>query len=56
MMAQSIRTVGLGLFIMLLSWIVWKDTGNFWGWLALFIPGGIYVLLGCVFTIEDDDG
>ena len=53
-MSRGIRAIFLGMFIVLLAWIVWRATGSYWGWLALFVPGGIYVLFGCVWTVEDE--
>ena len=43
------RTSGLimnGLIALLFSLLVWKLTLNYFGWLALFIPGSVLVLYG----------
>jgi hypothetical protein len=53
-MSRGIGDVSLGLFILALSWIVWKTTGSYWGWLVLFLPGGFYVLVSCVWIIQDE--
>jgi hypothetical protein len=37
-----------------LSWIVWKTTGSWWGWLVLWLPGGVYVLAGCAWIVQDE--
>ena len=53
-MSRGIGGVCLGLFILALSWIVWKTTGSFWGWLALFLPGSVHVLVSCVWIVQDE--
>jgi hypothetical protein len=53
-MSRGIGSVSLGLFVLALSWIVWKTTGSFWGWLGLFLPGGVYVLVGCAWVVVDE--
>jgi hypothetical protein len=53
-MSRGIGAVCLGLFILALSWIVWKTTGSSWGWLALFLPGGAYVLAGSCWIVADE--
>jgi hypothetical protein len=53
-LSRGIGGVCLGLFILALAWIVWKTTGSFWGWLILFLPGGVYVLVGCAWIVEDE--
>jgi hypothetical protein len=35
-----------GLVAASLSLILWKTTGNVWGWLALFLPGCALILYG----------
>jgi hypothetical protein len=52
--SRGLGAVCLGLFILALSWIVWKTTGSFWGWLVLFLPGSVYVLVGCAWIVEDE--
>jgi hypothetical protein len=37
-MSTGTGAVALGIFILALSWIVWKTTGSSWGWLVLFLP------------------
>jgi hypothetical protein len=53
-LSRGIGAVFLGLFILALSWIVWKTTGSWWGWLVLWLPGGVYVLAGCAWIVQDE--
>ena len=53
-MSRGVRYILLGMFILLLSWALWGITANFYGWLALFIPGSFYVLQGAVWVVEDN--
>ena len=41
---RMMATVLNGLFASALSLVVWRLTGNFWGWLVLFILGGFLIL------------
>jgi len=43
----------LGVFILILAMTLWRITGNFWGWLALFIPGAWFVVTGLVELFRD---
>jgi hypothetical protein len=54
LLSRGIGAVCLGLFVLALSWIVWETTGSFLGWLALYVPGGLYVLAGCCWVIADE--
>jgi hypothetical protein len=45
-MSSGVEDVINGVFILLLSGVMWKETSNFWAWLALFIPGAFYVIRG----------
>jgi hypothetical protein len=53
-MTRGLRAICLGLFILFLSWIVWKAAGSFVGWLILFLPGAAYILIGAAWTVEDE--
>jgi hypothetical protein len=53
-MSRGIGSASLGIFVLFLSWILWKTTGSYWGWLALFLPGSVYVLLSCVWIVQDE--
>ena len=35
-----------GLCALIASLLIWKITGNYLGWLVLFIPGSVLVFLG----------
>lgn len=52
-MSQGFRFIGLGMFILVLSLVLWNTTASFWGWLILFVPGALYVFLGCIFVVDD---
>jgi hypothetical protein len=52
-MSTGTGAVALGIFILALSWIVWKTTGSSWGWLVLFLPGSFYVFVGWAWIIKD---
>lgn len=47
-MLDAAKDIILGIFILMLSLIMWKAEQNFWAWLALFIPGSFYVILGAI--------
>lgn len=49
-MDKAAWNLSLGIFILCLSLIVWRATGNFAGWLALYIPGAVYVFRGLLET------
>jgi hypothetical protein len=53
-LSRGIGGVCLGLFVLALSWIVWKTTGSYLGWLVLFLPASVYVLVGCVWIVQDE--
>lgn len=53
-MTRAVKALALGLFILFLSRIMWETTGSFVGWLALFLPGSVYVFRGCFWAIGDD--
>jgi hypothetical protein len=39
-MEKSIQDICLGIFILLLSLVIWRLTHNALGWVVLFLPGG----------------
>jgi membrane-bound ClpP family serine protease len=41
-----------GLCALIASLLIFKITGNFWGWLVLFAPGTWFVLLGLVKSLK----
>jgi hypothetical protein len=43
---KSFSTVFNGLVALSLSLVIWRLTGNVWGWLVLFLPGGLLVFYG----------
>jgi hypothetical protein len=53
-LSRGIGAVCLGLFVLALSWIVWKTTGSYLGWLVLYVPGSLYVFAGCCWVIADE--
>jgi hypothetical protein len=41
-----------GLIALTLSFAIWKLTGSFWGWLALFLPGAALVIWGWIVILR----
>jgi hypothetical protein len=41
-----------GIVALILSLIVWRLTGNFLGWIALFLPGAILIFWGWVIALR----
>ena len=49
-MDKAAWNLNLGIFILCLSLIVRRATGIFVGWLALYLPGSVYVFRGLIET------
>ena len=47
-MPRGVMEVFQGVFILILALLLWRATGSFFGWLALFVPGAGYVAWGLV--------
>jgi hypothetical protein len=45
-MGKAVSSLFIGIFILILALFIWRITENFWGWLALFLPGAFYVFWG----------
>jgi len=43
-----------GLCALIASLLIWKITGNYWGWGILFLPGSVLVLMGCWKVLKSD--
>jgi hypothetical protein len=44
-MEKSIQDICLGIFILLLSLVIWRLTHNALGWVVLFLPGSYFILV-----------
>jgi membrane-bound ClpP family serine protease len=51
---KSTNCIFNGLVALSLSLIIWKFTGNFWGWLALSVPGSALVIYGWYLILKGD--
>lgn len=52
---KAFTTILNGLMAFTLSLIVWKLTGNFWGWLALALPGAFLLFYGWYLIFRKDN-
>jgi hypothetical protein len=55
-MGRGIGELLQGLFVLFLALAMWRATGSWLGWLALFLPGAYFVLRGAFLVLSDDDG
>ena len=47
MFAPGVYELVNGICALCAALLIWKITGNFWGWAVLFLPGAYLVALGC---------
>ena len=52
-MAEGVREIVLGLFIIFLSLAMWRLTSSFWGWAVLFAPGSALIMIGWTKAVQD---
>ena len=52
-MTSAVQSLCLGIFILLLSLVMWRATGSYLGWAALFLAGSFYVLRGFYLIARD---
>jgi hypothetical protein len=50
----GVRELFQGVFILILALLIWRATGSFLGWLALFAPGAGYVVVGLVKVLRGE--
>lgn len=51
-MDKGVSSLLLGLFVLSLALVLWRLTGNFVGWAALYGPGAVYTLRGLYLVTE----
>jgi hypothetical protein len=44
-----------GLMALFAALLIWKLTGNFWGWLILFIPGATLIVVGWIIILRQQE-
>jgi hypothetical protein len=52
-MAKKYEYIFLGIFILILSLIMYKSTHNIYGWLILYMPGSSFTLYGLYLIFRD---
>ena len=45
-MPDGVWEIFQGLFGIILALFLWRATHNWWGWLALWLPGSAFILYG----------
>jgi len=45
-MDKAIHSLCLGVFVLLLSLVLWRATSSLLGWVVVFIPGAVFVFRG----------
>jgi membrane protein implicated in regulation of membrane protease activity len=53
-MSPGIYEIVNGMCALIFSLLIWRITGNFWGWLVLFLPGSYLVFVGCWKVFKSD--
>jgi hypothetical protein len=43
-----------GILVLGLSIVIWRLTGNYWGWLALFLPGAFLTTYGVYLVFREE--
>jgi membrane-bound ClpP family serine protease len=52
--SKSVNCIFNGIVALSLSLIMWRYTGNLWGWLALFLPGAVLIFYGWYLSLKED--